>query len=129
MTRPVDPSKASNYITKAEEALATARESLTNKRYNSAVANAVHSSINALDALTTKFKGERGSDDHIEVLSLAKGILSSPEYDEIRKQFLSLIDKKNASEYQPDLMDPDDASKAIKWADRIVAKVKAKLNP
>lgn len=91
--------------------------------------NAVHGAINALDALTAKFKGERGSDDHTEVLSLAKGILSPTEYDEIKKQFLSLIDKKNASEYQPDLMGPDDAKKAIKWAERIVAKVKAKLNP
>ena len=129
MARSIDPSKAPNYIIKAEELLNTANDSLKSNRYNSAVTNAIHSSINALDALTTKFKGERGSDDHTEVFSLVKGILSPPEYEEIRKQFVSLIDKKNASEYQPDLMDEDDANKAIKWAERILAKVKAKINP
>lgn len=128
MARAVDPTKASNYIIKAEELLKTANDSLSNNRYNSAVTNAIHSSINALDALTTSFKGKRGSDDHTEVLSLAKGILSSPQYEEIRKQFVSLINKKNVSEYQPDLMDAEDAREAIKWAERILTKVKAKLN-
>lgn len=114
---------------KAEELLHTAIDSLKNKRYNSAVTNAVHSSINALDALTTKFKGQRGSDNHTEVLLLVKGILSSVQYEEIRKQFESLISKKNASEYQPDLMDEKGAGEAIKWAERILAKVKARINP
>ncbi len=129
MAKSVDPSKAANYIKKAEEALITSKESLKNKRYNSAVTNAVHSGINALDALTTKFKGKRGIDDHTEVLSLVKGILLPQEYKEIEKQFVSLIDKKNTAEYQPDLMDYGDASNSIRWAERIVSKVKAKLNP
>jgi HEPN domain-containing protein len=128
MVRPVEPTKAQNYIVKAEELLKTANDSLKSNRYNSAVTNAVHSSINALDALTTKFKGKRGSDDHTEVLLLVKGILSSQEYEEIRKQFASLISKKNASEYQPDLMKEGDAREAIKLAERILSKVKAKLS-
>ena len=73
MARSVDPSKAPNYIIKSEELLETANDSLNNGRYNSAVINAVHSSINALDALTAKFKGKRGSD---EVLSNLRWILS-----------------------------------------------------
>lgn len=129
MAKPVDPSKACNYVTKAEEALTTAIESSKNKRYNSAVINAVHSGINSLDALTTKFKGKRGTDDHTEALSLVKGILTAPEYDEIRKQFMSLINMKNTSEYQPDLMTEKDANEAIKWAERILSKINAKLNP
>jgi HEPN domain-containing protein len=129
MVKPVDPTKAPNYIIKAEELLKTANDSLKSKRYNSAVTNAVHSSINALDALTTSFKGKRGSDDHTEVLSLVQGILPPSQYEEIRKQFASLISKKNASEYQPDLMNEGDASEAIKLAERILSKVKAKLNP
>lgn len=129
MVKSVDPAKAVNYIIKAEEALKTANDSLTNKRYTSAVTNAVQSGINALDALATKFKGKRGTDDHTEVLSIVKGILTSSEYKEIEKQFVSLINMKNASQYQPDLMDEDDASDSIKWAERILSKVKAKLNP
>ncbi|MEO9277761.1 MAG: HEPN domain-containing protein [Nitrososphaera sp.] len=129
MARSVDPSKAINYIIKAEELLKTANDSLSSQRYNSAVTNSIHSAINALDALTTKFKGKRGSDDHTEVLSLVQGILPPPQYDEIKKQFALLISKKNASEYQPDLMDERNASEAIKYAERILIKVKAKLNP
>lgn len=129
MARPADPSKAQNYIIKAQELLKTANDSLTKNRYNSAVDTAIHSSINALDALTTKFKGKRGSDDHTEVLSLVQGILPPEQYEEIKKQFTFLMSKKNSSEYQPDLMSEGDARDAIKWAERIMAKVKAKLNP
>lgn len=129
MTRSVDPSKAANYIIKAEELLKTANDSLMNKMYNSAVTNAVHSSINALDALAVKFKGKRGSDDHTEVLELIKGILLPPQYEDIKKQFTFLINKKNTSEYQPDLMTEKDANETIKWAERILSKVNAKLNP
>lgn len=129
MTRPVDSSKASNYVTKAEELFAAASDSLQSSKYNRAVSNAVRSSINALDAFTTKFKGERGSDDHTEVLSLVQGILPPREYEEIKKQFTSLINKKNAIDYQPDLMGETEARDAVKLAERILSKVKAKLNP
>ena len=78
--------------------------------------------------MTTSFKGKRGSGDHTEVLALVQGILLPTQYEEIKKQFLSLINKKNTSEYQPDLMDEGDAREAIKWAERILTKVKAKLN-
>ena len=129
MARSVDPSKAANYVTKAEELLKTASDSLTSRRYNSAVTNAIHSSINSLDALAVKFKGKRGSDDHTEVLELVKGILSPPQYEDMNKQFTFLINKKNTSEYQPDLMTEKDANEAIKWAERILSKVNAKLSP
>lgn len=36
---------------------------------------------------------------------------------------------KNISEYQPDLMNEKDANEAIKWAERILSKINAKLNP
>jgi hypothetical protein len=49
------------------------------------------------------------------------------EYKEIEKQFTSLINLKNASEYEPVLMKKEDAEKAIKWSERIISKVKEKL--
>lgn len=53
---------------------------------------------------------------------------SPQEYSEIKKQFISLIDKKkNASEYQPDLMELKDAQNSVKWAERILDKVIKKL--
>lgn len=128
MTRDIDPKKASSYITKSEEFLEMAKLAVQNAKYTSAVTSAIHSAISALDALTTSYKGKRASDDHTEVLSLVQGIFTPQEYQEIKRQFTSLMDKKNASEYQPDLMDPKDAQDSVKWAERILDKVKKKLN-
>ena len=127
--RGVDPSEATNYLTKSEEFLEMAKLAAQNAKYNSAVTGAVHSAISALDALTTSYKGRRASDDHTQALSLVKGIFSPQEYREIKRQFTSLIDKKNAAEYQPDLMEPNDAQDSVKWAERIVSRVKKRLDP
>ncbi len=127
MTRNVDPKKASRYIIKSEEFLGTPNIALQSAKYNSAVTNAIHSAISALDALTTAYKGKRASDDHAEVLSLVQGIFTPQEYQEIKKQFTSLIAKKNASEYQPDLMDSKDAHDSVKWAERIFSRIKTRL--
>jgi len=127
MTRDIEPKKAPGYITKSEEFLEIANLALQKAKYDSAVMSAVHSAISALDAVTTSYKGKRASDDHTEVLSLIQGIFTHQEYQEIKKQFTTLISKKNASEYQPDLMDPKDAHDSVKWAERILNKVKTKL--
>ena len=91
--------------------------------------DAVHGAINSLDALTTFFVGKRASGTHTEILSLIKGVLSPGEYEEIQKQFNTLLGMKNESEYQPDLMSHSEAESAIKLAERIFVKVKAKLQP
>ena len=127
MTKPVDRKKSQNYLTKAENLLEVARYALSQKKYDATVTNAVHSGINALDALTTHEKGLRASGEHNEILSLIKGILTPEEYGDIKKQFSSLIDLKNAAEYQPDFTSPEEAKNSIKWAERILAKTKNKL--
>ncbi len=127
MTRNVDPKKAHIRIEKSEEFLEMAKLAVQNAKYSSAVTNAIHSAISALDALTTSYKGKRASDDHTEALSLVRGIFAPQEYHEIKKQFTSLMDKKNASEYQPVLMESRDAQYSVKWAERILNKVKTNL--
>lgn len=125
--RKIDPQKASSYFTKSEEFLEMAKLAAQNANYNSAVTCAIHSAISALDALTASYKGKRGSDNHTEALSLAQGIFTPREYQEIKKQFISIINKKNAVEYQPNLMKPKDARESVMWAERIAAKVRKKL--
>lgn len=46
-----------------------------------------------------KSRGERASGAHTDVLPLIKGILNASEYDEVKKQFSSLLSMKNQSEY------------------------------
>ncbi len=127
MTRSVDQSKAKNYLIKAENALRIAKISLIEKAYDTAVMNAVHSSINALDALTTFYSGKRSSGQHTDVLDLIKGILTKDEFEYVKKQFGGLLSRKNESEYQPTLMNDNDAEDAVKRAERILDKIKPKL--
>ena len=127
MTRDIDPKKASGYLIKAINSLEIAKIAMQKEAYDNAVMNAVHSSINALDALATSRKAKRASSQHIDVLILIKGILNPQEYKDVERQFKLLLGLKNASEYQPDLMSPKDAESSIKLAERILAKVKAKM--
>jgi len=127
MTRDVDPKKTSGYITKATNSLEMAKLALQKEAFDNAVMSAVHSSINALDALTTYFLGKRASGSHTDVLLLTKGIFSAQEQSDVEKQYKSLIGLKNTSEYQPDLMSRKEAEGSIRSAERILAKVKAKI--
>jgi hypothetical protein len=80
VTRFIDPSKSENYLKKAQASLSIARIAITKGAYDNAVMSAVHSSINALDALTTFYLSKRASGAHTDILSLVKGIFDSGEY-------------------------------------------------
>jgi len=127
MTRVVDQTKAGNYMIKAENSLHIARIALQERAFDTAVMDAVHSSINALDALTTFYSGKRSSGQHIDVLNLIKGTLTKEEFEYVKKQFGGLMSRKNESEYQPTLMSDKDAKDAILRAERILNKVKTLL--
>jgi hypothetical protein len=127
MTRDMDPKKASGYMIKAVNSLEMAKIAIQKEAYDNAVMSAIHSSINALDALVTSRKGKRSSGQHTNTLLLVKGILDPQEYKYVEKQFKSLLGLKNASEYQPDLMNLKDTDMSIKAAERILDKVKENL--
>ena len=128
MARIIDRKKSDGYITKAENSLRISKIAIKEGAYDAAVMNAVHGAINSLDALTTFFLGKRASGAHTEVLSLIKGILTPREHEEIQKQFNTLLGMKNESEYQPELMSLKNAESAIKLAERIFERVKAKIH-
>lgn len=127
MTRDVDFQKYANYITKAENSLELAKIAMDKQAYDSTVMNCIHSAINALDALTTFHLNKRASGSHVDVLSLVKGILTGSEFRDVERQFGSLLSLKNASEYQPDFMNKNQAENSIKWTERILNKVKTNL--
>jgi len=127
MTRALDTSRGKDYFTKAENSLRMAKIAIQEKAYDNAVMSAIHSSINALDALTTSYLGKRASGEHTNTLALIKGILPQKEYSETAKQFSSLMSLKNTSEYQPNLMSQSDAETSVKWAERIISRVREKI--
>jgi uncharacterized protein (UPF0332 family) len=127
MTRSIDPKKAANYLTKAENSLRIARFAIEQEAYDNAVISSIHSAINALDALTTYHLKKRASGSHTDVLSLTKKVFSIQEQNDVEKQFKQLLSLKNVSEYQPDMMSQKEAENSLKLAERILAKVKAKM--
>ncbi len=127
MTRSVDAKKSINYLIKAENSLRIAKIAIEQQAYDNAVMSSIHSAINALDALTTYRLKKRSSGLHIDVLSLTKEIFSTQEQNDVEKQFRLLLSLKNASEYQPDMMSQKEAENSLKLAERILAKVKAKM--
>jgi hypothetical protein len=66
-------------LTKAENSLRMVKIAIQEKAYDNAVMSAVHSAVNALDALTVSNLGKRASGTHTDVLSLMKGILEPSE--------------------------------------------------
>ena len=104
-----------------------AKIALKENAYDNAVMSTVHGAINALDALATKYLGKRASGVHTDSLQLIKGILTAGEFRDIDKQFTSLMSMKNASEYDPVLMGKQDAERATMLSERIISKVKEKL--
>ena len=89
--------------------------------------SSVHATINALDALTTYSLGKRASGAHTDVVKLIKGIFDEKDYSDIAKQFAFLMSLKNASEYQPDLMSKSEAETSVLRAERIIIKVRNKM--
>lgn len=125
--RAVDTAKSKNYLTKAENSLRIAKIALEQGAYDNAVMSSVHSAINSLDALTTSYLGKRSSGSHTDVINLIRGIFTGKEHSDIAKQFTSLMGLKNDSEYQPNLMEREDAQTSVLQAERIFGRVKAKL--
>lgn len=127
MTRPVDSKKAINYLMKAENSLRMAKIAIEQQAYDNAVMSSIHGTINALDALTTYCLQKRSSGQHTDALSLTREIFSAQEQNDVERQFKLLLGLKNASEYQPEMMSQKDAENSLKLAERILAKVKTKL--
>ncbi len=104
-----------------------AKIALEKEAYDNAVMSSVHAAINSLDALTVFYLGKRASGAHSDVLGMIKGIFDGKEYSDIARQFSSLMSLKNASEYQPDPVTPSEAKSSVTNCERIIARVKAKL--
>ncbi|MFA5771748.1 MAG: HEPN domain-containing protein [Thermoplasmata archaeon] len=128
-TRYVDKSLTKNYLKKAEESMATAKNCLENKRWNSAAANAVHCGISACDALTVFMVGARhASEKHEDAIALFES-LNIPKDVLLTKgrQLGRLLAIKNAAEYEDRLISENDAIQLVKDAERFLQWVTAYL--
>lgn len=129
-TRHANKSVFKNYLRKSEECLNTASDCVTTKRWNAAVINAVHSGINACDALTVfllglRHAGERHEDaiSLLQTTGLPRDVLTAKS-----KQLTRLLAIKNAAEYEERLMNENDAREAVRDAQRFHNWVKEYLS-
>lgn len=107
--------------------LEVAEYAANRSKNNAAVTAAIHCAINAMDSLAVFYFGIRHTGRHEDALDVIRKALSEIEFREIAKQFNSLIELKNEAEYQPDLMEKEQADAAVKRASRILSKVQEKL--
>jgi len=127
LTKVVEKSKYKNYLKKAVENLEVANDALNKSKYNAAVSNAIHCAINAIDSLGVYYIGKRHDGKHEDAIGIIKEALTEEEYAQISKQYSTLMELKNEAEYQPDLMEEEEAEDAVKRASRILSKVREKL--
>jgi hypothetical protein len=127
VVKPVDKKLYKNYLQKAEEMIEMARYAVASSKNNAAVVASIHCAINAMDALSVFYFGKRQSGVHETAMDSLRAALSEGEFKEVAKQFGGLIELKNQAEYQPDLMGQRQAADAVRRAERILSKVREKL--
>ena len=127
-TRNVDKHKYRNYLAKADEFFDIMNESISKRKFNAAVLNAIHCAISSADALTVFYKGVRHAGErHEDVVSLLN-TLGLPDMQSKNGQLLDLLRIKNSAEYEEKLMTETNAADSIKNAERFSKWVKEMLN-
>ena len=118
-TKPVTIAQAKQYLGKAEEFLASAKDDLTQSRMIAATSSAVHAAINASDVVTGVRSGQRSaSETHSKAVELLKA--SGDDGVALAKDLSRLVALKPKAEYDPSDIAPGTARQAVEWAGRCV---------
>jgi hypothetical protein len=107
------------YLGKAEESLASAKDDLDQGRMIAATSSAVHAAINASDVVTGVRSGRRStSEAHSQAMELLKA--SGADGVALAKVIARLLALKPKAEYDPSDIAPRTARQAVEWAGRCV---------
>jgi len=118
-TKPVTIAQAKQYLDKAEEFLASAKDDLGQRRMIAATSSAVHAAINASDVVSGIRSGQRSAgESHGHALELLKK--SGADGVALAKDLSRLVALKPKAEYDPADIAPGTARQAVEWADRCV---------
>jgi len=119
-TKPVTITQAKQYLGKAEEFLASAKDDLKQGRMIAATSSAVHAAINASDVVSGVRSGQRSSgESHGQAMELLK--TSGADGVALAKDFARLVALKPKAEYDPSDIAPATARQAVERAGRCVA--------
>ncbi len=119
-TKPVTITQAKQYLGKAEEFLASAKDDLTQGRMIAATSSAVHAAISAGDVVTGVRSGQRSAGEaHSQAMELLRS--SGPDGVELAKDLSRLVALKPKAEYDASDIAPGAARQAVERAGRCVA--------
>ncbi len=125
-TRRLDRAKSRNYLKKAEELYQEMLEGRRSGRFNATVISAIHCGISASDAYTVYTGGVRSAGkDHGDAIRLLASM--GTEAKKMSDHLRSLVEVKNAAEYEERLFTSGDAEMAVKHAERLYKWVKEKM--
>jgi len=120
--------QAKQYLSKAEEFLASAKDDLTQGRKIAATSSAVHAGINAGDVVTSVRSGRRSAGDaHSQAVELLRA--SGPDGVALARVLGRLVDLKPRAEYDPSDIALGTARQAVEWASRCVEIARRVLAP
>jgi len=126
-SRTLERSKAQNYLKKAGELYLDMLEARRSGRFNSAVISAVHCGISSSDAYTVYVGAIRSaSKDHSDAVRLLSSM--GTEAARMSEHLRSLLEVKNAAEYQDRLFKANEAEVAVKHAERLYKRVVARIS-
>lgn len=110
------------FLTKAEEYLATAEDSLAAKRHTPAAGNAIHAGISARDAILTALTGSTGKGkDHATAASELRTVLGKRDAAAAAEKALrELVSAKSAVEYGSALITAAKAEPLVRRARTLV---------
>jgi len=127
MAREVKKADVLKYMKQAEEFLAVAIQCFESEKYNAAAFNAIQSMLNANDALTICYLGQRATSDHREALTLHAGVTKLLNDTSQKSRLSQALELRSEAGYGGGIMLESDAEKAIKNATRFFDWVKLNL--
>jgi HEPN domain-containing protein len=127
MAREMKKADALNYIRQAEEFLAAAKDDHAAERYNAATFSAIQSMMNANDALTIHYLGQRASSDHREAIKLHSDVARVINDPTQKSRLADALGQRSNAGYGGDIMLEGDSEKAVKNASRFIEWVKLKI--
>ena len=129
MAKIVSGSEARAYLEQSEEFLDSAIDNMNKCRFNAAGFNAIQSMINANDALTIRFLGQRASRDHKEAVRLHVDVIRVTNDSTCRNLLKNAMDLKSTAGYLGKAVGKRTAGSLIRDATRFLNWVKSYVKP
>jgi len=128
-TKKTNSSLYSNYLKRANECYAAAKDSHARADWNAATICAIHACISACDAMCIFYLGKRHSgENHNDAVKLFKSIKDNDEnHDKNANRLSRIISVKNIAEYEERLVFKTEAERILKDLERFLNYVMKQL--